>query len=569
MNNYIRCIIAATAIMVLAPGSAFFAQKPIFGVKEFFRNSGKVDTIDAPGLAIIDINSTIKIYPDKDAIQQKAIEFTGQSAALKALQARSEYIQNALKDQARVVELINEAIANPNAPLDELANLLVTLTGQFNADSLVQQDFNNFLVEFYGTGEPGGDPLLFALERFNQQLDSLARSIANLKKTDKIRFSIAAFRLDKSGGGRLHVENFDHFENGEFFVVDNWVMSFSPEQIQQFEQYADLANSLNENAGKTIENVKQQILRQLPSLNCLKLIPGQIESLAQTLPADLQTLLQQGTAEVQIELRQLESDLLQLTPGQTFDIDKRFNALLVRLDTIRIRAQQQFAGMESSAEILSIRTCLEQAVADAQKINGFVKSIPANYLRKVWLASDKLSDEIEAFDLDQIPPVGILDLSQSGRREVNDEVCIRAYFRLQDDTLNGKKNQRTIEERTLKMVQVGAHTTTKIGMFFADHYLEETPPDVSPFRFAPSGALLMKFGSRRSHFYNNFLDPGIGVNLASLDFNRDGTPELTGGVIGTFFRDIISVGWNWNFGENTPLYFVGIHLPFNLPGFAF
>ena len=74
------------------------------------------------------------------------------------------------------------------------------------------------------------------------------------------------------------------------------------------------------------------------------------------------------------------------------------------------------------------------------------------------------------------------------------------------------------------MILIGAHSVTKVGLIMANPYTLDAGPDAPKFRFAPSAALLLKFGSRTSHFYNNFLDLGIGLNTAAPDFDLDGKP---------------------------------------------
>ena len=116
------------------------------------------------------------------------------------------------------------------------------------------------------------------------------------------------------------------------------------------------------------------------------------------------------------------------------------------------------------------------------------------------------------------------------------------------------------------MQLLGARSETVVGMILANPKSEFQNDTDREFFFAPSAALLLKFGSRNSYFYNEFLDFGIGVNFAAPDFDTDGTPEFGLGLMLTAFKDVLSVGYNYNVTLNDPYWFFGVNLPFNLPG---
>ncbi|MEL6942081.1 MAG: hypothetical protein AAFO82_05380, partial [Bacteroidota bacterium] len=86
------------------------------------------------------------------------------------------------------------------------------------------------------------------------------------------------------------------------------------------------------------------------------------------------------------------------------------------------------------------------------------------------------------------------------------------------------------------------------------------------FQFAPNYGIFMKWGSRKSKFYNDFLSFGVGLGFSSPDFNLDGTPEFGAGIMLTGFRDILSFGWSWNFGVDAPYTSIGFNIPFTVGG---
>jgi len=543
----------------------------VFSVEEISRNSGKATPLAAQGIAIVDINSKLRITPNRDAIRMKAIEAAGKMQVERDLRDKMTRIEKVLRDQTQIVHYIQKALDSPQERSDSLLVLLRRTMREIGTDSMLRSQYNQFSREFSAMLQqnPGlqTDRFLYILGRYNEALEQLTGEMSALEGSARVQFSLRAFRKDKSGGARLHIENFDLFEQGEFFNVSTWVLAFSPGQMQQMQAYRNLADTLNMGAEKALSSFKTKLLNLLPALDCIGTMPGELRLAVETVPEDLRVLLDQSMAGVQQQIDQLKGDLLASSPGDPFDAPARVTAVRTQLDTIYQQTLRGLTGLpQTNPHLGNIRSCVEQTRADVAKIQAFVTAFPANYLQKTYLASDELDDEVLAFDLDKIPEVGTLDLQYTGRREPGDELLIQALFVPQDDTLNRRQNFTVIAEREAVMIQVGAHSTSKIGIIMANPYNLEQQGDASKFRFTPSAALLLKFGNRHSHFYNKFLDPSIGLVTSSPDFDRDGVPEFATGLVGTIFRDIMSFGWSWNFGADRPFYFVGIHLPFSLPG---
>ena len=544
----------------------------ILKINEITRPAGKTYRVDSVGTPIVHINSKLEIRPDLAAIRDRALELSGQSAQGQLLRGKIERVEKILRNQQQIVNYIQKALTGDAVPADSLLGLLRQMTGDIRRDQLLRTDFNEYNREYNEQLRRDrefakNDRFLYALGRFNEQLDSINLELRGLENSARLQFSLRAFRKDKGGGARLHIENFDQFEQGEFFNVDTWVLTFSADQMQQLQNYRQLADTLNLGAEKALLSFKNQVFNLLPSLNCIGTMPNELRLAAGTVPEDVRQLIDRSLADVNAQIARLKEDLTSSAPGQSFDLQGQVSTLRAQLDSIVEQTKRGFLNLpESNANLRNIRNCALQTRDDVIKIQEIVKNFPTDYLQKTFLASDDLADEVLSFDLDKIPPVGTLDLQYTGRREAGDEILIQALFVPKDDTINRRRNFTIIDEREVKMMLTGAHSNTKIGVIMAQPYTMKNEEDVSNFRFTPSAALLLKFGSRRSHFYNKFLDPAIGLITSSPDFDRDGVPEFSAGLTGTIFRDIISLGWSWNFGADRPFYFIGIHLPFNLPG---
>lgn len=557
------------AALLLGSSSALNAQA-IFTVEEISRNSGKAIPLPPTGLAIVDINSKLRITPDREAIRSKAIEAAGKMDVERVLRDKMTRIETVLRDQAQIVHYIQKAVDNPEQQADSLLVLLRRTMREIGTDTLLRTQYNRYSREFSAKIQQNPnlreDRFLYILGRYNEELEKLRDELAALEQAARVQFSLRAFRKDKSGGARLHIENFDLFEQGEFYNVSNWVLAFTPEQMEQVQAYRSLADTLNLGAEQAFASFKNKLYNLLPALDCIGTMPAELRLAAETVPGDVRVLVDQSLAGLQQQVDQLKSDLLALSPGDPFDAQARVLGVRTQLDSLYQQTLRGFVNLpQTNPHLNNIRTCVDQTRTDLEKIQAFAASFPLNYLQKVYLATDTLAAEVLAFDLNRIPDVGILDLQYTGRRDEGDELLIQALFVPKDDTINRARNFTVILEREAVMILTGAHSTSKIGVILAQPYTLEQG-EAAKFRFTPSAALLVKFGNRRSHFYNKFLDPAIGIVTSSPDFDRDGVPEFSAGLVGTVFRDIVSVGWSWNFGVNKPFYFIGIHLPFTLPG---
>lgn len=577
MKNFRRFSISLACLLLAC--SQMFAQGPILRISELPRMQR--DTVDLPsgGLPIVDINSQLVIRPDPEAIRAAGRARFPQFFQDDLLEGKAARIEQALANQDRIVELTQKMVEGLDVKKDLLKEL-ETYLQNLAADSVLSEDFNTYTTEFFQRfrsvpREQRPNRFLYSIERFNEQLEEISGNLKTLRQNSQLQFSVAAWRRDPSGGARIHVENFDRFENGAFSPVPRWVTTLSENDRAQLENFQQLAQGLNTDARQVLQAYKDKVLETFPSIQCVQEIRSELDSAIRLAGADLRTVLEQfksGATEQVIPIfTALRGDLRNWTPTETPGWKGRLLDVLGKLDATSASLQAAVGDsiLRANRHLTNVNQCLQVTLTDMQRIQNLVQQFPYAYLHKLQLNSEDLAEEILAFHLNDIPPEGIIDLEYSGQRRVGDEILIKAVFRVPNDSSENKNTGHPIEVRRIKMVLVGAHSTTKVGLIMANPYTMEAAagqPDPPKFRFAPSAALLLKFGSRRWHFYNNFLDPGIGLNSAAPDFDLDGTPEFSAGIMGTIFRDILSIGWNWNFGLDRPNYFIGIHLPFNLPG---
>ena len=125
---------------------------------------------------------------------------------------------------------------------------------------------------------------------------------------------------------------------------------------------------------------------------------------------------------------------------------------------------------------------------------------------------------------------------------------------------------KIIDQVEVGMHRILSHVVTAVGVNFANP--EGNAALQNRFQAGPAYNVLFKVGSRESRFWNEFLSPGIGVNLTALDFDKDDAQELGVGLGVSLFRDWFQAGYGYDFGDDRGYWYFGLSLPLATFGFA-
>ena len=158
--------------------------------------------------------------------------------------------------------------------------------------------------------------------------------------------------------------------------------------------------------------------------------------------------------------------------------------------------------------------------------------------------------------LSQLPSTVSIPLIGTGRRDAGDHFTLKFAVGAAD------KPREVIETRQLIMYRILWHMDLKANLIWADPM--GTTTSVKHFEAAPAYNAMLKHGSRKHVLWNSLLDPGIGLNLAALDFNHDDAQELGIAVAASAIRDFLTVGYGYNVSQGVRYWFFGLRLP--VPG---
>jgi hypothetical protein len=215
---------------------------------------------------------------------------------------------------------------------------------------------------------------------------------------------------------------------------------------------------------------------------------------------------------------------------------------------------------------MALLTCVQTTITPIHKILDQVR-----FSGSLAHSGDNITAHALAFgaqvtrhDITQLPAETKLDLRYTGKRTPGDAVVIRLGAARVDPAAGKGETATELHTTTIQLYQVLSHIETTVGLVFVDP-LGHTSVQ-RRFQAAPSYSVLLKAGSRSSALYNRLINPGIGLNVSALDFDKDDVPEPGIALVGSMFRDYLQAGFGYNLFLDTPYWFFGTSLPLlNIP----
>jgi hypothetical protein len=198
------------------------------------------------------------------------------------------------------------------------------------------------------------------------------------------------------------------------------------------------------------------------------------------------------------------------------------------------------------------------AISEAKQFVDTKIKLGLSLENKIGESLLKLDDKVSKIPLEDIPESATINLLTTSYRIDGDKLYLKAVI--------GKKepNEIDVKERTIEFIPInlyliGWHSTIKPTLIFVDNLSISTKKQ---FQLAPSYSVLFKHGSRKKANFNEYFKFGLGVNMATLEFNNDNTPEIGIGLVVSNFKDYLQMGLGRNLAEDNWYWFFGLRLPF-------
>lgn len=563
----------------------------IFNLYELDQYSKDPNTKPIQNGNYADINSTLYITFDKDAIADAIREFTGSDTIalddlnqLRAVLANQVEVMQGFKAYADdpTLESLNElavqmnnffTIAEKYPEIDDLYN---QYSAQYNRDYTRQQ------IRAAGkNGVPFRDEYIFI--EMAKKASKLAQSIKTNIDDEKISFSLSGRMITSTGARDIKLsDDFDTF-TPDNYTVSRWQTQLTKEGQKQLEQIGNLSKTLNNLMVAKNADIKNWLKDSFDAQNCLQDIVTRLESIPQTvatlapqLADEVKNIVKQPIEKAKaLEVRYKNN--LEIVPGITnasllegfsSNLSSTSDSIESLVASMNNDLIDLLKGLPSNPEvsifITTYDTCKAELLADKNKILNVIHRVSALFSqsKKAAESAGDLSDKVKRLSFSDIPSDSQIDLRNTGQRANGDDIKIRAI--LEQPASDGTPPVRkTIARMNFKVQQIGLYSRVKPLLLLANPIGDGGNINLAgkKFQFAPSYSILFKFGSRTSKAINEIWQPSIGVNFGALDFNTDAVPEFATALEFTFLKDYFSVGYGYNFGADAKYFMVGFRIP--------
>lgn len=542
--------------------------------------------------SIVEINGKILVKLDKAAINNAINEYAGGSSD-SSVMVNIKQLKSLLRNQVEIMNRFKSDASGPDYEgLAQLAELMVGFLEEVEENSEWRAMYNDFSAKYdqtytraqrrtAGTGEiPYREE--FIINQFSLKIADLASQIKQDIPTDKVKFTLSGTLRAKKGGAPRAIKLSDDFDDiaPDVYVVPRWQTSLSEDDIKDLNEIATLSNQLNQLMLAKGKDVKTWLKSQLQAFDCLKNVKSALESLPQDAENLTEAGINQMIAVAEAPLDKAAALISQYTKNESMangitNVDmltglnanlnstaSAIDSLLKSMDEDVLKVLDQFKTSPTVQKYIGTYTdCKQKLLSDKNKLIEISKRF-SNLIKSGDKASDAaigIDEKVKRLNFDAIPAESKIDLTYSGNRQNGDEITITASL---EKEVDGDVQTKTLGETQFSLQQIGLYSVVKPLLLLADPLGAGEHVDLERrFQFAPSYSILLKWGSRKSKFFNEVFSPSFGINFAAPDFDTDGVPEFAAAGEFSFLRDYLSVGLGYNFMADSDYYFVGFRLP--------
>lgn len=541
---------------------------------------------------VVDINSKLGIRIDKAALRARLARDYPELPA-KEIET-VQRIQALVRAGLEALPALRQSIADWSDPhkraeakkaLDSVARATLPILREPGLGAEIDRRLNDHIAKI---GPPSvTEQYAIVLDVASIYINRLTLEMDQRLASRGVYLQLGAWIQSGGKSSPLHLEGFDTLPEGEFHEVKRWQLAalLSPETQAQFQAAQKTASDIN--AGRTEAG---SLLRDaLPDalvagvnkqLECIAQLDDPIGDLRDSANAALVQLrkaiddTRSAVLAFRDHLRSLQARYAAVRPGGVAELASLYSGARRDIDDIERQWKAlagQFAALSKQLQGI-LATLAEKEKAAASAIQAKTKECQdgineqvgrlrdmVNLLangREVVTASLQFSDKVLRHDIGSLRERTELDLRRTGPREAGDIIIIRF-----GSSAPGRQTP-LVEERHIRMYKILTYVDVAVSLIFADPHKDTGL--TSRFQAAPSYSVLLKRGRRDWTLWNELLQPGIGLNIAALDFNRDGSLEVGVGLVLSMFRDYLQLGYGYNLNVDSGYWFLGLRFP--LPG---
>lgn len=582
-----------------APAAPSTAAPYILDIQEYDVNRNRTD-LNGDGIPLVDIYSTLQIGIARESLAARAAHEVRTGATDSALVRLKALLDIARSGTSALLPLMRsyERAVTARTPLVavEPQKEVVSSLGRRALQSAravpglsraISAGLDRPLDSFGQLSVVFDTTAAFAARLASGRIDSLVSS-------QRVFVQLRAELRTPSGIRPVHLEGFDTLTPGPAYDPPRFAVTLTAEQLAEFKSYQAVASDIQHgDYAKALQSVvgtsPATIVTAVDQVtSCLTQVVGSAKDAALA-PAPAQ--FQQARVSVEQYLASIASlrdryaapapvatDALALVSGAAEDLQSLIDGsttLRTSLATFSTEAQTAPTAMRPAANALVTQATacvdvLDKALAPVNALRERLRSAfgPIRIAADV----DTIASRALRLPLNAVPASTQISLrTDVGQRAPGDELVIRVFAGAGDAAPISQ-----LESRRLVIGHAVTYFQTTVGIIFARPTSSALPATsseqrVSPFFPAAAYSVLLKpltgRAARKSGWYSDVLDPGIGLNLSALDFDHDNNPELGLAGVLSIFRDYLQAGGGYDLQQDRGFWFLGVRLPAPTQGF--
>ncbi|RYE55209.1 MAG: hypothetical protein EOP48_10695 [Sphingobacteriales bacterium] len=514
----------------------------------------------------IEITESLKSY--RDILAKQSILMADIVAAVD-LYRKGEPVA-LWKEKLKSSEIIGDLI-NKDPELELLVRKLIT------SETEIEYDLIRYHVFF---------------QAVNLRLGDLEERILNEAKDNGVFLQLGAWLKTGASTKEIHIPGFDTYEAAERYSVTRFQLILTAEQQAEFDQIAVMAaeadrNGLRSMLKQSTEDAIKGFTDQLNDLPTLKAIDSLIleaNNLVSSTEGELSVIIQtvkQSKDLVESYSNTVENLVSEYKSRTSTDREKLALSITSDISMLIISSSElvnqilanksmlssQMATLSSTSKnritalrlrLTKVEDSLKKDLNSLKDLHTVVKTILSGKqtLEDVY----RFTDKVKKLTLDVIPPEAVIDLNSAGIRDLGDVLVVKMAIGKKGDSIPTKE----LMFRDFSLYYCSLYARTAVGFLFVDPVpLFKRQEGKALFRYSPSYSILLKgmFASRKNVSYHRFWQPGIGLNIATLDFDGDGGMEVGVGAVISVLNDFVQVGYGGNTFSGRGYSFFGLKLP--------
>lgn len=556
-------------------------------------DAGGKKVLMTEGQRIVDPNSEIHIGINRKKLSALISARVPEDSALTA---RLAGFRDALLSEQEYIKTLGVAIDlyNKSSDKSDLAWQMQMAKLAPVVDMLTEDKEANAIYNTLPESNSLTEDYVKVFKAFSIQVDRIEAEMLERNKQKGYYVRLGAWLQDKNNAVPIHIDGFDSYTPNSPYTVEQFNIVLSDEQQKLLTEIANLADKANKEglaeAMKTMVSMNGMIqaIASLPSYQKAKeveqALSGLIAVSQQEAEAFRQSLERIKTKLVvykvymDTRLEKYKNQVPDQNPGNALlQINADVREMLDRTNQLVTALQSETAALQS--QILAAGGAIQaQAQTLVQQVNAFAVNLKTD----IQAAGDRVreaaglfsgandfrtnaydfTEKVNKLTLDKIPDRALINLEFAGKRDVGDKLVIKFSY--------GNENQQehVLYSGNYHLYFCTPYVRTAVGFLFVDPApLFKKEDSKSLFYYAPSYSILLKGlflsseKTRRKLSYHKIYSPGVGINIATLDFNSDGSMEIGVGGVVTIFNDFIQLGYGVNTYDGKGYSFFGFKIP--------